>query len=85
MIYGRFGDPVAIVRLGTLDDVQSMEGRKPDQADRAAVEIGSYVVVRYLDDRDGRQTRLYHQAYLRADDGSREITAAIEALQAVAS
>lgn len=81
-IYGRFGDKIEIVRLGTLDDVRDLDrarGGKPrkiDKADREAVKNGSYVVVR----QDDGSERLYHQAFLRADDGSREITAAIRAL-----
>lgn len=77
MIYGRFGDPITIVRVATLEDVRKLEGRKPDKADLEAVRNGSYVVVRRTDD---SAERLYHQAFMRADDGSREITAAIEAL-----
>ena len=77
MIYGRFGDPVTIKRVATLEDVKLLDGRKPDKQDRDAIEKGSYVVVA---EDDGAE-RLYHLAYLRADDGSREITAAIEALR----
>jgi hypothetical protein len=44
-IYGRFGDVVTIVRMGTLEDVKTLNGRKPDKQDREAVENGSYVVV----------------------------------------
>lgn len=81
MIYGRFGDSVTIARVGTLDDVQRLDGRKPDKTDRDAVANGSYVVVRC---EDGDEL-LYHQAFLRADGGSREITAAIEALPKTAT
>ena len=76
MIYSRFGDPVTIVRGGTLDDVRRLDGRKPDKQDRLAIESGSYVVVRFGDGKE----RLYHQCYLRADDGSREIAAALREL-----
>jgi hypothetical protein len=75
MIYGRFGDAVTIVRMGTLDDVKTIDGRKPDKQDREAVEIGSYVVVR----QDNGKERLYHLAFLRADGGSKEINEAIAA------
>ncbi len=64
--------------MGTLDDVKTLDQRKPDKQDRAAVESGGYVVVR---EEDGRE-RLYHQAYMRADGGAREIGAAIEVLGA---
>lgn len=75
-IYGRTGDKVRIVRLGTLADVKKLDRRKPDANDREAVKNDSYVVVQQ---EDGSE-RLYHQAFLRADDGSREITAAIRAV-----
>lgn len=74
-IYGRVGQVVTIVRRGTLEDVRALDGRKPDKIDREAVDNGSYVVVR-----DGDKDRLYHQAFLRADDGGREIERAINAL-----
>lgn len=76
MIYGRGGDLITIVRVGTLQDVQKLDGRKPDKTDREAVKNGSYVVVRF----EGGEERLYHQAFIRADGGSLEITRAIEAL-----
>jgi hypothetical protein len=75
MIYGRFGGTVTIIRTAVLADVQKLDGRKPDKQDREALENGSYVVVR---DEDGKE-RLYHQAYLHADGGCREISEAIEA------
>jgi hypothetical protein len=76
-IYGRAGQEVTIVRVGTLDDVRKLDGRRPDKQDREAVENGSYVVTR---DADSGQERLHHLAFLRADGGSREVTEAIEAL-----
>lgn len=75
VIYGRAGQPVTIKRLAVLADVQKLDGRKPDRQDREAIKHGSYVVV----DDDGVE-RLYHLAFLRADDGGREITAAIKAV-----
>lgn len=80
-IYGRHHtadhpEVVTVVRLGTLDDVRTMEGRRrPDSADRVAVRTGSYVVVRHDD--TGAEN-LYHVAFLRADGGWKEILAAIE-------
>lgn len=74
-IYERFGEPCTIVRVGTLDDVHKLDGRKPDKTDREAVKCGSYVVVRF----EGGAERLYHQAFLRADGGAREIGEAIAA------
>jgi hypothetical protein len=76
-IYGRSGEPVTIVRWGTLDDVQKLDGRKPDKTDRAAIANDSYLVVRFDD--DGTE-QLYHQAYLRADGGAQEIAVARDAL-----
>lgn len=81
MIYGRFGNPLTIVRMGTLDDVKTLDQRKPDKQDRAVVEAGGYVVVR----EEGGKERLYHQAYMRADGGAREIGEALEALGTVAA
>lgn len=77
MIYGRGGIPITIRRLGTLDDVKRLDGRKPDKIDRDAVKHGSYVVATWNDDPE--KERLYHLAFLRADGGSLEISAAIEA------
>jgi hypothetical protein len=75
-IYGRTGDVVTIVRVGTLDDVQTLERRTPDKMDRDAIEFGSYLVVR----QDDGKERLYHEAYLRADGGSLEIVKAVARL-----
>jgi len=75
VIYGRCGQPITVLRRGTLADVKNLDGRKPDKQDREAVRNGSYVVV--LD--DGKE-RLYHQCYMRADGGSREIADALEAV-----
>lgn len=77
-IYGRFGDTVTIVRMGTLDDVKSLDRRKPDQQDRDAVKAGSYVVTKHED--DGAE-RLHHLAFLRADGGLPEIMNAVRAVQ----
>lgn len=77
MIYGRFGNPLTITRRAVLQDVKALDKRTPDKTDKAAIKSGSYVVT--LDNETGRES-LYHLAYLRADDGSKEITAAIEAL-----
>lgn len=79
MIYGRFGNPVTIVRRARLADVKALDGRTPDKQDREALKNRSYVVVR---DVESGQERLYHLAYLRADGASREITEAIEQLAA---
>jgi hypothetical protein len=76
-IYGRFGDEVKIVRMGTLDDIRRLDGRKPDKHDREALRSKSYVVVRHGDGKE----QLYHQAFLLADEGSREISRAVEAVK----
>jgi hypothetical protein len=75
MIYGRFGNIVTIVRRGTLADVKTFDHRSADKYDRQHVKSKSYVIVK--DAEDGRES-LYHLAYLRADDGSKEIDQAIE-------
>jgi hypothetical protein len=75
MIYGRFGNQVRVLRYATTDDVKKLDGRKPDKQDREAIKSGSYVVVA---DADSGKERLYHQAFLRADRGSVEITEALE-------
>lgn len=77
MIYSRFGEVVTVVRRGVLADVQKFDKRKPDAQDKRCVEAGSYVIVRFPD--GGEQ--LYHQGFLRADEGSAEITKALEAVQ----
>lgn len=75
-IYGRFGHTLTITRYATLEDIGRLEKRKPDKQDREAVKNGSYVLVCYADD---GQEDIVHQAYMRADDGCREIFAALEA------
>jgi hypothetical protein len=77
MIFGRFGDVVRILRMGTLQDIRKLDKRTPDKIDKAAIASGSYVVVR----QDNGEERLYHLAFLRATDGSREISKAIEELE----
>jgi len=76
MIYGRGGDPVTIVRVATIGDVKTLDNRKPDKADREAIRCSSYMVVLLYG-----VERLYHIGFLKADGGSREISAAIEALR----
>lgn len=75
MVYGRFGNRVTILRLAKIEDVAKLEGRKPDKRDREAIANDSYVIVT---DEDS-QRQIYHQAFLRADGGAREISAIIEA------
>ena len=79
MIYGRFGDEVKILRTAVLADVERLDGRKPDKHDRDAIKGGCYVVVKSANHREDQKERLYAQAFLRADGGSREIGEAIEA------
>ena len=76
MIRGRFGDPVEIVRLATLEDVQAIDYlRRPDARDRAAIRAGQLLVIRYLDNTGGEDLALI--GYLRADGGLGEIQDAI--------
>jgi hypothetical protein len=76
MIYGRFGDPVTLVRMGTLADVKLLDRRKPDAQDKKSVANKCYVVTRH---EDGSEL-LHHIGYLRADEGIKEIEAAIIAI-----
>jgi hypothetical protein len=76
VVYGRFGNPVEVLRYGTLDDVRQLDGRKPDARDKKSVEARSYVVVRDIE--APFQMTLAHIAYLRADDGLNEIMAAVD-------
>jgi hypothetical protein len=78
VIYGPTGDVVTIARRAVLADVQLLAGRKPDKQDRECLANDSYIVVR----QDDGKERLFLLAYLRADGGSLEITAAIDALPA---
>jgi hypothetical protein len=79
MIYGRAGTQVVIQRIAVLADVKALDLRKPDKQDRDAIANGSYVVVT---DIANDKLRLYHLAFLRADNGSAEITAVLEAMKA---
>lgn len=73
MIYGRFGDEVQILREGTIEDVKTLDKRKPDKQDRDCLESCSYVVV--LD--SWGFERLYHLGFLRADGGFTEVVEAM--------
>lgn len=75
-VYGRTGDVVTINRLATIEDVEKHEGREADTQDLEALENGSYVIVT----QDDGSERLYHQAFLRATNGSVEIGQVIDAL-----
>lgn len=74
-IYGRFGDPVTITRLAVLEDIQRLDGRKPDKTDRRALELGSYVIIR----QDDQKEILASLGYLRADGGLKELMEAVAA------
>lgn len=80
MIYGRFGQPVKIVRMGTLEDVKKLDRRRPDQHDRKNVAAGGYVVCIDLDTPDDGE-KLYHLAFLRADGALPEIMDAVRAVE----
>lgn len=75
MIYGRFGDPLTIVRLAVLEDVETFDGEPPDDVDKANVEAGAYVIVKYA---ETGKLNLYHIGFLKADGGSNEIQEAID-------
>lgn len=82
MIYSRFGCECEIVRRGTLEDVRTFDKRKPDADDRANVANGCYVIIRY---KNTGEEALAAQCYLRADDGSKEITDALRAIEEVSA
>jgi hypothetical protein len=77
MIYSRFGDPCTIARVATLADVTSLDKRKPDKHDKQRVADGCYLVTKSI--ASGTE-RLHDVCYLRADEGSLEITRAVRAL-----
>ena len=74
-IYGRWGQEVEVVRLGTLDDVRELDKREPDDEDRRAIELEAYVVTR---DKDTGQLVLHGLPYLRAEGGLGEILDALD-------
>jgi hypothetical protein len=75
MIYGLTGNPLTVQRLGTIEDVRTLNGREPDDGDLTALADGAYVVA---SDARGK-LRLYHVARLRADNGASEIRAVLAA------
>lgn len=75
MIYDRFGAPITLERYANADDVKRLEQRKKlDKHDQKALESRAYLVAAL---QDGTE-ELVHIAYVRADDGLREIVRAIE-------
>lgn len=73
MITGRWGQEVTIKRHAKLGDVFLLDEREPDEQDYQNLVNGCYVVVE-----DYGKERLYALAFLRADDGSKEIHDTIE-------
>lgn len=73
-IYSRFGSEVTLERLAILEDIERLDGRKPDAHDRRRIQDECYIVVRRV--ADGRRI-LADVAYLRADGGLSEIESAI--------
>lgn len=88
-LYTRFGDKIELVRVATLGDVKTFERRKVDRADRERTKEGWRAVARYVDIESGvgrdKKEILVDAGYLKADDGSKEITAAFDALHYPAS
>jgi hypothetical protein len=72
MIYARFGDPVKVLRYATKEDVLKLDPPYDKEA-KQNLANKSWVVIEF---EDGRQM-ISHQAYLRADNGSKEIGAAL--------
>lgn len=84
-VYGRVGQRVVIQRLATLADVQKLDNRKPDKRDRERIKQHCLVVVTdtmLQAETGGDALRLYDIAFLRADDGAREIGAIVDACAA---
>ena len=77
MIYGRFGGRVEVIRTATIEDVNLLDKRKPDQQDRDAIALGSYLLTRSLAPTPATFCRLHRLAYMRADGGSKEIAEAV--------
>ncbi len=77
MIYGRFGDPVELVRMAVWSDIRELEHRKGDAQDRKSIANKCYIVTRAVD--NGYET-IHHIGFLRADEGIQEIAAAVIAI-----
>jgi hypothetical protein len=69
VIHSRFGGVVTLVRFATIGDVKTFERRKADKEDKLRTEGGWRFIARY---EDGTEF-LADVAYLRADEGLREI------------
>ena len=69
MIRTRFGTPVTVVRLATLDDILRCEGGPSTNEDRANVSNKSVVLCK----REDGSEMTWHIASLRADGGAAEI------------
>jgi hypothetical protein len=90
MICTRFGDHIELVRVATLADVKTYERRKPDKEDRNRTRDGWRAIARYTgttvrgtspgEELHGKEI-LVDAAYLRADDGWKEISDAFHKLQ----
>lgn len=72
MIYARFGEPITVVRYATKADVLALDPPFDAEAQKN-LKHKSWVVIRF---EDGSE-RISHLAYLRADDGLKEILAVI--------
>lgn len=71
-IYARFGETVTVLRHATKEDVLRLDPPYDAEAKKNLANK-SWVVIRF---EDGME-RISHLAYLRADDGSREISKAL--------
>jgi hypothetical protein len=95
-LYTRFGDRVELVRLAVADDVRKLENRKPDKEDRARSVDGWRAIAKYCGgpnrgtrnpetngcgDENVGKSILVDAAFLRADEGWSEISAAFQALK----
>ena len=79
MIRGPNGRTVKILRIADAADYREMEDEEPDEYDRAAILNAAYIVVQ----EDGTGVvSIENRALLKADNGTKEITAIIEACKA---
>lgn len=78
-IYARFGETVTVLRYATKADVLKLDPPFDAEAKKNLANK-SWVVIQF---EDGME-RISHLAYLRADDGSKEITNALRGAEVTA-
>lgn len=73
-IYSKFGGAVTLVRFAKIEDVKTYERRRADKQDKERTADGWRFIAKY-EDEPGESPKqfLADVAYLRADDGLKEI------------